>query len=80
MMDTTMVRATGLRPQSAIDEEANAVMNLIASPRIQTGQFFDGLRHRGRRLRPTTSVRMRSSSSCACSHGLPASSAVQGGK
>ena len=44
MMDTTMVRSSGLPAQSSIDEGATAVMNLIVSPSIQTGQFFDGRR------------------------------------
>ena len=44
MMDTTMVRSTGLRAQSSVDEGATAVVNLIASSDIATGQFFDGLR------------------------------------
>jgi NAD(P)-dependent dehydrogenase (short-subunit alcohol dehydrogenase family) len=44
MMDTTMVRASGMRPQSSVDEGATAVMNLIVVPAVATGQFFDGLR------------------------------------
>ena len=44
MMDTTMVRSTGSRPQSTVDEGAHAVMNLIVSPDVATGQFFDGVR------------------------------------
>ena len=47
MMNTTMVRSTGLRPQTTVDEGADAVMNLIASPTIASGQYFDGL-HPGR--------------------------------
>jgi NAD(P)-dependent dehydrogenase (short-subunit alcohol dehydrogenase family) len=44
MMDTTMVRSTGARPQSTVDEGADAVMNLIVSTNIAGGQFFDGRR------------------------------------
>ena len=44
MMDTTMVRRSGMRAQSTVDEGAAAVMNLITAPGIQSGQFFDGLR------------------------------------
>jgi NAD(P)-dependent dehydrogenase (short-subunit alcohol dehydrogenase family) len=44
MMDTTMVRSAGAQPQSTVDEGADAVMNLIVSPTIVTGQFFDGRR------------------------------------
>jgi NAD(P)-dependent dehydrogenase (short-subunit alcohol dehydrogenase family) len=43
MMNTTMVRSTGLRPQTTVDEGAEAVMNLIASPTIASGQYFGGL-------------------------------------
>jgi NAD(P)-dependent dehydrogenase (short-subunit alcohol dehydrogenase family) len=43
MMNTTMVRSTGLRPQSTVEEGAEAVMNLITSPAIATGQYFGGL-------------------------------------
>jgi NAD(P)-dependent dehydrogenase (short-subunit alcohol dehydrogenase family) len=42
MMDTTMVRSTGMRPQSSVGEGADAVMNLIVSRNIESGQFFDG--------------------------------------
>jgi NAD(P)-dependent dehydrogenase (short-subunit alcohol dehydrogenase family) len=44
MMDTTMVRSAGAQPQSSVDEGADAVMNLIVSRDLATGQFFDGLR------------------------------------
>jgi NAD(P)-dependent dehydrogenase (short-subunit alcohol dehydrogenase family) len=44
MMDTTMVRSSGMPAQSTIDEGATAVMHLITSPIIGSGQFFDGLR------------------------------------
>ena len=44
MMDTTMVRKSGMRAQSTVDEGATAVMNLITAPGIRSGQYFDGLR------------------------------------
>ena len=44
MMDTTMVRASGMRPRSTVDEGATAVMNLVASAGVASGQYFDGLR------------------------------------
>ena len=44
MMDTTLVRASGLAPQSSVDEGAEAVMNLVTSSEIRNGQYFDGLR------------------------------------
>ena len=43
MMNTTMVRSTGLRPQTTVEEGAEAVMNLIASPSIASGQYFGGM-------------------------------------
>ena len=43
MMDTTMVRESGLPSQSSVDEGAQAVMNLIASPDVMNGQFYNGL-------------------------------------
>jgi len=42
MMDTTMVRESGLPSQSSVNEGADAVMNLIASPDVVHGQFYDG--------------------------------------
>ncbi|HXH81429.1 MAG TPA: SDR family NAD(P)-dependent oxidoreductase [Candidatus Tectomicrobia bacterium] len=42
MMDTTMVRKSGLPPQSSVDEGAGAVMHLVASPGVQTGLFYNG--------------------------------------
>jgi NAD(P)-dependent dehydrogenase (short-subunit alcohol dehydrogenase family) len=44
MMDTTMVRASGMPAQSTVDEGAQAVMNLITSREVQTGQYFGGMR------------------------------------
>ncbi len=45
-MDTTMVRAAGVEPVSAVAEGAAAVMNLAVSPQLEgrTGEYFDGLR------------------------------------
>jgi NAD(P)-dependent dehydrogenase (short-subunit alcohol dehydrogenase family) len=44
LMDTTMVRESGLPAQSTIDEGARAVMNLIAGKGIESGQYFEGLK------------------------------------
>jgi NAD(P)-dependent dehydrogenase (short-subunit alcohol dehydrogenase family) len=44
LMDTPMVRAAGVPPRSTVDEGADALMNLIVGPDIESGQYFDGLR------------------------------------
>jgi NAD(P)-dependent dehydrogenase (short-subunit alcohol dehydrogenase family) len=44
LMDTTMVRSAGAAPQSSVDEGADAVMHLIASRGVESGQYFDGSR------------------------------------
>lgn len=44
LMDTTMVRESGLAVQSTVDEGARAVMNLIAGAGIESGQYFEGLK------------------------------------
>ena len=44
MMDTTMVRASGMPSMSTVDEGARAVMNLITGRDIASGQYFSGLR------------------------------------
>ena len=44
MMDTTMVRASGMRSMSTVDEGARAVMNLITSGGIESGRYFSGMR------------------------------------
>jgi NAD(P)-dependent dehydrogenase (short-subunit alcohol dehydrogenase family) len=44
MMDTTLVREAGATPRSTVDEGAEAVMNLVTSPDIESGQYFNGLR------------------------------------
>ena len=45
-MDTAMVREAGVAPTSTVEEGAEAVMNLVASPEFQTqtGLYFDGTR------------------------------------
>jgi NAD(P)-dependent dehydrogenase (short-subunit alcohol dehydrogenase family) len=44
MMDTTMVRQSGMRAMSSVDEGARAVMNLITGRGILSGQYFSGTR------------------------------------
>jgi NAD(P)-dependent dehydrogenase (short-subunit alcohol dehydrogenase family) len=44
MMDTAMVRRSGMPAQSTVDEGARAVMNLITGREIDSGTYFDGLR------------------------------------
>lgn len=44
MMDTTMVRQSGMRAMSSVDAGARAVMNLIVGRDIQSGQYYNGLR------------------------------------
>lgn len=45
-MDTTMVRAAGVRPVSTVDEGAEAILELALSPALEgrSGFFFNGLR------------------------------------
>jgi NAD(P)-dependent dehydrogenase (short-subunit alcohol dehydrogenase family) len=43
MMDTTMVRQSGSRAMSSVDEGADAVMQQITGE-VQSGQFYNGLR------------------------------------
>ncbi len=43
-MDTYMVRAVGAMPMSTVAQGADAVMNVVTTPNIGTGQFFAGLR------------------------------------
>jgi NAD(P)-dependent dehydrogenase (short-subunit alcohol dehydrogenase family) len=43
MMDTTMVRRSGSRAMSSVDEGATAVMQQIVGD-VQSGQFYNGLR------------------------------------
>jgi NAD(P)-dependent dehydrogenase (short-subunit alcohol dehydrogenase family) len=44
-MDTTMVRRTGVKPWSSVDEGAAAIMNLALSPALEgrSGVYFNGL-------------------------------------
>jgi NAD(P)-dependent dehydrogenase (short-subunit alcohol dehydrogenase family) len=44
MMDTTMVRQSGMPSRSTVDEGARAVMNLITGRDIESGSYFNGLR------------------------------------
>jgi NAD(P)-dependent dehydrogenase (short-subunit alcohol dehydrogenase family) len=45
-MDTAMVRRAGVSPISSVDEGAEAILNLAASPGLATssGRYFNGLR------------------------------------
>jgi NAD(P)-dependent dehydrogenase (short-subunit alcohol dehydrogenase family) len=45
-MNTTMVREAGIDPWSSVDEGADAIMRLAASPSVEgkTGLYFSGLR------------------------------------
>jgi NAD(P)-dependent dehydrogenase (short-subunit alcohol dehydrogenase family) len=43
-MPTTMVLSAGREPRSTIAEGAEAVMNLVSAPGLESGQFFNGLR------------------------------------
>lgn len=45
-MDTTMVRRAGVTPWSSVEEGAEAILNLAASPEIEgrSGLYFEGLR------------------------------------
>ena len=44
LMDTRMVQEAGATPRATIDEGATAVMNLVTSPGVGSGQYFNGLR------------------------------------
>ena len=44
LMATDMVREVGIPPRSTVDEGADAVMQLVDSAGIESGQYFDGLR------------------------------------
>lgn len=45
-MDTTMVRRAGITPSSSVEEGAQAILNLAASPALEgrSGLYFNGLR------------------------------------
>ena len=42
MMDTTMVRQSGMAARTTVAEGAAALMHLITSPDISTGQYYNG--------------------------------------
>lgn len=42
LMDTTMVRESGLPPQSSIDEGAAAVVRLVAGDDVESGRYYEG--------------------------------------
>ena len=44
LMDTNMVLSAGVRPRSSVEEGLEAVMNLIVSDDLGSGQYFDRLR------------------------------------
>ena len=44
LMDTNMVISAGVRPRTSVKEGREAVLNLITSSEIGSGQYFDGLR------------------------------------
>jgi NAD(P)-dependent dehydrogenase (short-subunit alcohol dehydrogenase family) len=44
LMPTTMVKNHNVRPQSTVDEGADAVMQLVTAANLKTGQYFEGLR------------------------------------
>jgi NAD(P)-dependent dehydrogenase (short-subunit alcohol dehydrogenase family) len=43
LMATDMVREAGMQPRSTVDEGADAVMQAITSPEVESGQYFNGL-------------------------------------
>jgi NAD(P)-dependent dehydrogenase (short-subunit alcohol dehydrogenase family) len=43
-MDTGMVRRAGVEPRTTVDEGADAVMQLIVSPDVASGGYYNGLR------------------------------------
>jgi NAD(P)-dependent dehydrogenase (short-subunit alcohol dehydrogenase family) len=43
MMDTPMVLSRGARARASVDEGTEAVMNLITSEELESGQYFNGL-------------------------------------
>jgi NAD(P)-dependent dehydrogenase (short-subunit alcohol dehydrogenase family) len=45
-MDTAMVRRAGIKPWSSVEEGAEAILNLAASPALEgrSGLYFNGLR------------------------------------
>jgi NAD(P)-dependent dehydrogenase (short-subunit alcohol dehydrogenase family) len=49
LMDTKMVSEGGTRPQSSVEEGAEATLRLVADPKLdgESGRFFDGRRESG---------------------------------
>lgn len=43
LMDTDMVFEAGVQPRSTVEEGRDAVLNLIRTPGLESGQYFDGL-------------------------------------
>ena len=43
-MATTMVLSAGIEPRSTIAEGADAVVHVVTTPGLQSGQFFNGMR------------------------------------
>ena len=43
MMDTTMVRESGMQARATVDEGADAVMRQITGRDVQSGQYYNGL-------------------------------------
>ncbi len=44
LMNTDMVLSRGIRPQSSVDEGAEAVLHLVTSPAVGSGRYFSGTR------------------------------------
>ena len=44
MMDTTMVKNSGMPSRSSVNEGAEAVMHLITGADVQSGQYYNGQR------------------------------------
>lgn len=44
MMDTDMVLSRGARPRTSVDEGREAVVNLVLSPEVESGSYYNGLR------------------------------------
>jgi NAD(P)-dependent dehydrogenase (short-subunit alcohol dehydrogenase family) len=44
LMDTNMVLSAGVRPRATVEEGREAVLNLVTSADLDSGQYFNGLR------------------------------------
>jgi len=44
LMDTGMVEAHGITPRATVADGAEAVLNLVNAPDLESGQYFNGLR------------------------------------